>query len=60
MHMKTKEYDCKKCEDNGVLEMGSDIQSTRFCHCDKGEETLMDMADGQSAMDNDHGHRGEW
>ena len=39
---------CSKCCDDGVLEMGSDVQSTTFCDCDHGEETFEAWADAQS------------
>ena len=43
--------DCSKCCDEGVLEMGSNIQSTTFCDCDQGEETFEAWADAQSQME---------
>jgi len=42
---------CSNCCDDGVLEMGSDVQSTQFCDCDAGEETFIAWADAQSQME---------
>ena len=39
---------CSHCCDDGILEMGSDVQSTTFCDCDSGEETFEAWADAQS------------
>ena len=51
---------CSKCCDDGVLEMGSDVQSTRFCDCDQGEETYIAWADAQSDMEMECHDIEEW
>jgi len=42
---------CNSCLDEGILKMGSDVQSTTFCKCDQGEETFIAWADAQSQME---------
>jgi len=51
---------CSSCLDEGILEMGSDVQSTTFCDCDAGEETFEAMADGQSEMEMECQDIEEW
>ena len=51
---------CSKCCDDGVLEMGSDVQSTTFCDCDQGEETFVAWADAQSQMEMECHDIEEW
>ena len=53
-------HDCEICEDSGVLDMGSDVQSTTFCDCEFGEETFEAWADGQSQMEFECEECPEW
>tara|TARA_R110000824_G_scaffold264880_1_gene453729 strand:- start:1279 stop:1488 length:210 start_codon:yes stop_codon:yes gene_type:complete len=50
---------CSNCGDDGVINLGSDVQSTTFCDCDEGEGAFEGMCDGQQAMEQDHGTGGE-
>ena len=51
---------CSHCADSGVLEMGSDVQSTTFCECDSGEETFEAWADAQSQAEMECPEVEEW
>jgi hypothetical protein len=50
MSMENK-HTCDDCKDSGVLDMGSDVQTTTFCECDFGSETFIAWADAQSQME---------
>ena len=51
---------CSTCCDDGVIEMGSDVQSTTFCDCEFGEETFEAWADAQSQMEMECPEIEEW
>ena len=51
---------CSNCCDDGVIEMGFDVQSTTFCNCEFGEEKFEAWADGQSQMEMECHDIEEW
>ena len=51
---------CSNCGDDGVIDMGSDVQSTTFCDCDEGEGAFMAFADAQADMSAECQEIEEW